>query len=1047
MLIIWTAAPSDLLKNTFGPGLRSFRPDIPEHRFVEYTGPEDEPPVPAAGDVILVCGAKPLDVLRRHKIVHKSRTLGGLREAPVSHGAGAYFVTLDPYTTVGDPAALETIRWDLRLAVRYMRTGSIKPQIGKYSWVNSFQPTIDWIEKRFAATGKPVDVACDTETMGFYPWYPDKDIVSISFTARPHTADVLYLGPLKPPVPLDPSVNLFDQILWLLTSPQVKLRMANGKYDLIWIAEKWGIECTNFKFDSMLVGTLLDENRSNALSLHTKTLTTMGGYDLCAAPHTRVLTEDLRWVALGSLKVGDRLVGFDEHVPAPRQRRKLRSSEVLNIGRITKPSLRLTLSNGVQIDCSWNHGFLSSPRPGRGPLVWRMASQLRVGSRIKLVAPVVQQGQDYASGWMGGFLDGEGFVSKADPKKTGAFVLGWSQKPGPVWDTAVEIMSAEVGSCGYVRTKPIDGVLTASYTQWPALSALMKFRPGRLIAKKKWEGASLPQEPEVVTVSDIEDIGSVEVVTIETSTHTFVAEGTASHNSFDKTYDKGHMERIPAGDDLLTYAGGDTDATQRVSDVLRDELLEDEKLANFYINILHPAARAFEKLERRGVLVDQEKYAALRQDLVKVIDNAHQNVLEILPNRLRIKHRDKIESQLAAGKSPLTGTIIKEFFFSPFGLNLKPKLLTGKTQEPSTAKAHLRQFADDPAAAAMVAALTEADSASKTLSTFVDGFLKHLRPDGRFHSTYYLGKAEFEGHEEDESGTVTGRLSAKDPPFQVTPKKTFWAKRIRECFIAPKGKLVISVDYSQGELKVVACWAPEPTMLQSYADGLDLHAVTGARLAQVELAEFLSWKDHQDKELAELFEKHRGNAKPANFGLLYGMGVEGFMAYAWANYGIRLSYAEAEAMRNAFFELYAGLPAYHDRQREIARLAQAVRSPLGRVRHLPMIKSWDREIRSKANRQAINSPIQSCLSDMMLWAIALIEDAYPGGEIEIVGMIHDALIAYVPEQDAEVWAARMVEVMANLPFHKVGWNPQLKFTADAELGPNLAALKKLKIAA
>jgi DNA polymerase I-like protein with 3'-5' exonuclease and polymerase domains len=656
---------------------------------------------------------------------------------------------------------------------------------------------IDWIEERFAKTGKAVDVACDTETMGFYPWYPDRDIVSISFTAKPKTAEVLYLGPQKHPIDLDPNIHLFDQIQWLLTSPKVKTRFSNGKYDLIWIGEKWGIECTNFKFDNMLVGTLLNENLSNSLNIHAKIRTDMGGYD----------------------------------------------------------------------------------------------------------------------------------------------------------------------------------------------------------------------------------------------------------DSFNDKYDKGHMEKIPANDDFLVYAGGDTDAAQRVADDLREELAEDPQLTKFYITILHPAARAFEKIERRGVCVDQEKFAILREDLKKVVKENQDKAMAILPNRMRIKYRDRIDDQIAAGKNPLLPSILKEFFFTPHGLNLKPKLRTGKTQEPSMAKSHLRQFADVPAAMEMVSVLTEMDSAAKTLSTFVEGFLKHLRPDGKFHTTYFLGRAEFEGHDDDESGTVTGRLSAKDPPFQVVPKKTKWAKRIRECFPAPKGYVVLSLDYSQGELKVVACVADEKNMIQAYLDGLDLHALTGAKLAEVEVQEFLKWKDSEDAALAAAFEKNRGNAKPANFGLLYGMQVDGFIAYAWANYGIKLSRAEGEKMRNAFFELYPGLLGYHEKQRTIVGMTEQVRSPLGRIRHLPMIKSWDREIKSRAERQAINSPIQSTLTDMMCWAIALIEDAYPNSPVQIVGQIHDAMIAYVPEHEASLWASRLTEIMSNLPFHELGWDPVLKFTADAEAGDTLASLKKLKFAA
>ncbi|MCL4743850.1 MAG: hypothetical protein KJZ83_00395 [Burkholderiaceae bacterium] len=795
-LKIWTTADAPLIKKTFGVSLKNHRPDIPPHQFLPLID-DNPPPEAEAGEIVLVCGNKPLDVLRRAGLAPKNRTVTSLREKPIksSHG-GYYLVTFDPTLTSSEPDKSEIIDWDVRLAVRLMRTGSLEPEIGDYRYVNDYQPMIDWIEERYAKTGKPVDVSMDTETMTFYPWYPDRDIVSISFTARPNTAEVLYLGPHKPPVPFNPSVPLFDQIKWLLTSPKVKLRGANLKYDLIWIAVKWGIECTNFKFDTMLVGTLLNENRSNSLNLHAKIFTPIGGYD------------------------------------------------------------------------------------------------------------------DYLNA----------------------------------------------------------------------------------------------------------------------------------------TYDKSAMEKIPP-EDFLTYAGGDTDACQQVADIMRDELAEDPKLATFYIKILHPAARAFEKIERRGVLVDKEKYEQLADEVRGVIQESQDKAMSLLPNKMRIKYRERIESQLKAGKSPLLPSILKEYFFTPHGLSLKPRELTAKTGEPSMAKSHLLQFADVPEAMAMVEALTEMDTASKTLSTFIVGFLNHLRPDGRLHPTYMLFHGGLYDEEDDQSGTVTGRLSAKDPAFQILPKKTKWAKKIRACFPAPPGKVVISLDYSQGELRVVACVANEKNMIAAYEQGLDLHAVTGAQLGGVPYDEFVSWKETEDAKFAKMFEDLRQQAKAGNFGLLYGMGVEGFMAYAWANYGLKLSYAEAEKIRNDFFTLYSGLTDYHEKQREIVRFSEMVRSPLGRIRHLPMIRSWDRAIRSKAERQAINSPIQSCLSDMMLWAIALIDASYPNGEIEVVGMIHDALIAYVPEQDAALWAGRAQEIMSNLPLHEVGWKPQLRFPADAEAGLNLAELKKLKLVA
>jgi DNA polymerase I-like protein with 3'-5' exonuclease and polymerase domains len=797
LLKIWTSAASPTVQKVFGPILKNYRPDVPPHHFIEF---DESLPNPATLEVVLVCGNHCLNVLRLAGLVPKNKTVTSMRGVPIaSPGGGTYLVTFDPGLTQTVFSTRELIEWDVRLAVRFLRTCSFEPSLGDYKWAADLQEVVDYVIHTHAGTHKPVDVSMDLETMGLYPWYPDKDILSISFTAKPRTAHLLYLGK-QPGTPRIKAPSL-GHIEFLLTSPMVKLRGSNLKFDLNWIFEKWGIACTNFKFDNLLVGTLLDENRSNSLNLHAKVYTDMGGYD----------------------------------------------------------------------------------------------------------------------------------------------------------------------------------------------------------------------------------------------------------DVFNKTTDKAHMEDVPT-DKLLGYAGGDTDAAQQVADVLRDNLADDAALTRFYITILHPGARAFEKVERRGVCVDVEKSKELASELRVVIAEAQKTAMELLPQKMLTKFRDRIVDQIEDGKSPLLPSILKDYFFTTDGLNLKPREFTPKPDKngakvPSMAKSHLRQFADVPAAVAMVTALTTMDTAGKTLSTFVEGFLKHLRPDGRLHPTYMLFHGGLNDDEDDESGTTTGRLSAKEPAIQIMPKKTKWAKKIRACYPAPPGKVIVSIDYSQGELKIVACLAPEPTMLQSYLDGLDLHAVTGAKLSKTPLHEFLTWKDNEDKALADLFDKHRGNAKPANFGLIYGMSAGGFQAYSWANYGIRLSLAEATQMRDAFFELYPGLLEFHNDQKAIVNAHEAVRSPLGRIRHLPHIRSWDREIRAKAERQGINAPVQSTLTDMMVWAIALIDQAYPNGEIEVVAMIHDALIAYVPEDNFELWAGRAAQIMANLPLHEVGWKPQLQFTVDAEAGPNLASLKKLKLAA
>lgn len=802
MLTFYTSSKPAAVSGTFGVSLKSFRPDVPPHRFVTCVagGPLPEP---VAGEVMLMCGAEPFLQLQAAGLAPKNRTITSMREKPIQAKAGGwYLITFDPGILGTQPDKREILDWDVRVAHRLMTTGSMKPNVGDYVWVASYVQLIAEIEAEFEKTGRPVKVAMDTETMGLYPWYADKDIVSISFTARKGRSEMLYFGPQPGATPLDHSSPIWDQIHWLLNSPKVRLRGSNLKYDLVWIAVKWGIECTNFKFDNLLVASLLNENRNNSLNLHAKLFTDFGGYD----------------------------------------------------------------------------------------------------------------------------------------------------------------------------------------------------------------------------------------------------------DSFNHTFDKGKMEQVPI-EDLRVYAGGDTDAAYQVADVLQGELAEDAQLHRFYCTILHPAARAFEKIERRGVLVDQEKFAVLRADLKAAIKESTEKQLTLLPGKLKIKYRDRIDDQLADGKNPMLPSILRDYFFTTSGLNLKPQTLTPKDKQPSTAKSHLKQVARGvPEAMAMIDEMTIGDTAGKMLSTFVDGFMKHLRPDSRFHPGYMLFHGGFGDDEDDESGTVTGRLSAKEPAFQTIPKKKpkkgeNWPKRLRACYPAPPGKVVFNVDYSQGELKVVACIAPEPTMIQAFLDKKDLHALTGAKVASVPFDTFMTWKENADKQKAEEFERVRGNAKPVNFGLLYDQTPAGFVDFAWKAYGVIFTLAEGEKIVKDFFDLYPGLPVYHANQRKFARQNGFVRSPLGRIRHLPAIASFDWKVKSKAERQAINSPIQSCLADMMEWAIALLDQRFPNEEVQVAGNVHDAIVGYMDADKVDVLLPQVVDIMSNLPLHELGWHPPLQFTVDAEVGPNMAELTKFKPAA
>ena len=259
--------------------LRNFRPNVPAHEFIPW---EDELIEPLPGEIVIACGGKALSTLQQAGKCPKNRTVTAMREKPIACNGGHYMVTFDPGITQSDPSQQQIIDWDIRLAHRLLTTGTIAPLVGKYRYVSSFESLITQIKQAFALTGEAQHVSFDLETMTFWPWYEDKEIVTAQFTFERGTADVLYCGSQQiPPVRMDPDAGgkRWQELHWLLTSPMVKLRGANAKFDLIWAAEKWDIECTNLAFDTMLVGSLLDENRSNSLNLHAKLFTPMGGYD------------------------------------------------------------------------------------------------------------------------------------------------------------------------------------------------------------------------------------------------------------------------------------------------------------------------------------------------------------------------------------------------------------------------------------------------------------------------------------------------------------------------------------------------------------------------------------------------------------------------------------------------------------------------------------------------------------------------------------------------------------------------------------------------
>ena len=243
----------------------------------------------------------------------------------------------------------------------------------------------------------------------------------------------------------------------------------------------------------------------------------------------------------------------------------------------------------------------------------------------------------------------------------------------------------------------------------------------------------------------------------------------------------------------------------------------------------------------------------------------------------------------------------------------------------------------------------------------------------------------------------------------------------------------------------MACVSGDSNMIAAYQAGIDLHLKTGAELNGYQLKQALKMKKSDDPDVLAEVGKIRQGGKAGNFGLIYGISPEGFVTYARDTYGVILTVAEAAYQQESFFDLYPGITTYHENYKNHAHNHGFVRSPLGRVRHLPLINSKNFKYRSQSERQAINSPIQSTLSDLTCLTLAEFRARYGyTAACRFFMMTHDSLTAYVKEDKAEKWIGRIQEIMEDLPLQQYfGWTPQLVFKSDAEMGVNLAELQEV----
>jgi len=436
--------------------------------------------------------------------------------------------------------------------------------------------------------------------------------------------------------------------------------------------------------------------------------------------------------------------------------------------------------------------------------------------------------------------------------------------------------------------------------------------------------------------------------------------------SYDEITGKG-AARIPFSavdiERATAYSAEDADCTLAVHDILFERLRSDEKLAFVYGRIEMPVLPVLFAMERHGVLLDAAKLEAQSHELGKDMLAAEQKAYE------------------AAGQPFNLGSPkqIREILFERQKLPVKKKTPTG---EPSTDEDVLEELALDHPLPKLI---LEHRALAKLKSTYTDKLPKSVdRATGRVHTTY------------SQTGAVTGRLASNDPNLQNIPIRTPQGRRIREAFIAPPGCRIVSADYSQIELRIMAHLSGDAGLRHAFAHGHDVHQATAAEVFGVPL-------DKVSKD-------ERRTAKVINFGLIYGMSAFGLAR------NLGLERATAQAYIEAYFTRYPGVKRFMDDTRTKARRDRYVETVFGRRLYLPDINSGSPARRSGAERAAINAPMQGTAADLIKMAMVSVQNWIETEKLKtkLIMQVHDELVLEVPENELQRVKEQVQDLMQNV---------------------------------
>lgn len=411
------------------------------------------------------------------------------------------------------------------------------------------------------------------------------------------------------------------------------------------------------------------------------------------------------------------------------------------------------------------------------------------------------------------------------------------------------------------------------------------------------------------------------------------------------------------------YAAEDADITLRLHQALWPLLQATPALQRIYEDMERPLLPVLARIERNGALVDPHLLGQHSRELGEEMQRLEREAFMLAGEAFNLASPKQL------------GVILYE----KLGLPVLSKTSKG---QPSTAENVLAELAE--AGYELPVLLMRYRSVSKLKSTYTDRLPEQINPyTGRIHTSYH------------QAVTATGRLSSSDPNLQNIPVRTAEGRRIRQAFIAPPGYCLLSADYSQIELRIMAHLARDESLLEAFRHNRDVHRATAAEVFGVALEEVSS--------------EQRRRAKAINFGLIYGMSAFGLAKQ------LGVERAEAQLYIDRYFERYPGVLAYMERTRAQAAEQGYVETLFGRRLYLPDIRASNPNIRKAAERTAINAPMQGTAADIIKRAMIAVDTWLPesGLDARMILQVHDELVLEVRADQVDALRAGILPLMSN----------------------------------